>query len=92
MNTCVHPTSTLLHAFLSFPRWNFWILRCDSGCGEVFVKVEDGETGNTIATLPTTIQPYCTGAPQHGYSYYYHWDGLNHSTPPIAPAPNKEQA
>lgn len=51
------------------------------------MKVEDGETGNTVATLSTWIAPYCTAAPQHGYSYYYKWDGLNHSTPPIASNP-----
>ena len=85
---CRHVDSQTIYACNWGPHYSFEVQRC-SQCLETTVKVMGHQPGGSLylATLPTHIAPYHTGAPQHGYAYYWRFDGLNHSTPPIAPAP-----
>lgn len=90
---CLHKENELLQTsnYGSYIRFN--IRRCDD-CKTVFVEVLGDSSGNGdqfkyLQTLPTRIAPYCTGAPQHGYAYYWRFDSLNHSTKPIAPKPEE---
>lgn len=89
-SACVHPAteSTPIYSTHWGPHFTFTVHRCQQ-CAEVTVKVLGNQNGSLVylATLPTRIAPYCTGAPQHGYAYYWRFGSLNHSTPPIAPAP-----
>lgn len=42
----------------------------------ILISPQPGDLG--IET-PERIAPYCTGAPEHGLSYYWRHDGLSHS-------------
>lgn len=87
---CQHLASDRFYETYYGPHYKFVVQRCN-GCGEVTVKVmgqtDDGE--QYLATLPTRIAHYATNKPSAGYAYYWHFNGLNHSTPPVAPAPEK---
>ena len=72
MNKCDHNTG-------------FDVIRCTYGCG-VFVNVISTETKKVVDRLTTCIAPWATNAPALGNAYYWRWDGLNNSTPAIAPA------
>ena len=86
---CQHLASDRFYESYYGSHYKFVAQRCNA-CGEVTVKVmgqtDDGE--QYLATLPTRIAPYATNKPAAGYAYYWRFDGLNHSTPPVAPAPN----
>ena len=85
---CPHGVNDPIRTSHYGPHYTFVLQRCHE-CGEVTVRLmgntDDGEM--YLGTLPTRVAPYHTGAPQHGYAYYWRFDGLNHSSPPIAPAP-----
>lgn len=88
---CDHDKSDPIHTSHYGPHYTFVVQRCNE-CGEVTVRLmgntDDGEM--YLATLPTRVAPWFTGLPERGYAYYWRFDGLNHSTPPIAPAPTVE--
>ena len=85
MDKCNHSTNKVIHSS-SYGSIIFDVIRCTAGCGNVFVNVIDAKTGLSIEELTTYIAPWATNAPAFGNAYYWRWDGLNHSTPPIAPA------
>lgn len=85
MNPCEHETGDILHTSYFGTRITFQVIRCTYGCGEVFVTVTSNETQQTIGKLPTRIAPYATNKPSAGNAYYWRYEGLSHSTPPIAP-------
>lgn len=86
---CQHCASDRFYKSYYGSHYKFVVQRCNA-CGEVTVKVmgqtNDGE--QYLATLPTRIAPYATNKPSAGYAYYWRFNGLNHSTPPVVPAPN----
>lgn len=88
---CPHGVSDPIRTSHYGPHYTFVLQRCRE-CGEVTVRLmgntDDGEM--YLATLPTHVAPYATNKPSAGYAYYWRFDGLNHSTPPIAPAPTSE--
>lgn len=88
-DNCTHVNGDTIYT----ARWSHYIFvvrRCQA-CGEVVVRVMgEGKEGQVyLATLPTRVAPYASNKPSAGYAYYWHFYGLNHSTPPIAPAPEK---
>lgn len=87
---CVHTDSETIFATHYGPRYNFVVRRCRQ-CHETTVEVlgNDGDKQQYLATLPTWIAPYATNRPAAGYAYYWKFDSLNHSTPPIAPMPKE---
>ena len=86
MNECSHSTGEVIHQGHYGSKIDFDVIRCTYGCGNVFVNVIDARTELPIERLPTCIAPWATNDPTRGNAYYWRWDGLNHSTPPIAPA------
>ncbi|TXH52961.1 MAG: hypothetical protein E6Q97_14140 [Desulfurellales bacterium] len=57
--------------------------QCRAATVEVWAK--DANPPMLLATLPTRIAPYASNRPLAGNAYYWHFQGLNHSTRPIAP-------
>ncbi len=90
---CLHPDSDCIHSTPWGPYYIFAVHRCRQ-CGETTVKVLGNQGVGVIylATLPTQIKHYATNKPSAGWAYYWRFDGLTHSTPPIAPAPESEGA
>lgn len=88
---CRHVDSQTIYGCNWGPHYTFEVQRC-AQCLETTVRVLGHQPSGSLylATLPTHIAPYHTGAPQYGYAYYWRFDGLSHSTPPIAPAPPSE--
>ena len=84
---CPHATLRPIYTSHYGSRYTFVVQRCRE-CGEVTARLmgntDEGE--QYLATLPTRIAPYATNKPSAGYAYYWRFDGLSHSTPPIAPA------
>lgn len=85
---CLHANIDRIHIANHGPHYTFVVQRCQQ-CGETTVQVQarDSEPPMVLTTLRTTIAPYASNKPSAGYAYYWHFQGLNHSTPPIAPAP-----
>ena len=83
---CHHSHFDVIHTSHHGPHYTFVVERCEA-CEEVTVRVwgMTDETPMYLATLPTRIAHYATNQPAAGYAYYWRFDGLSHSTPPIAP-------
>ena len=60
----------------------FSVVRFDNG---VSVLVTQPNSQEVLSELATWIAPWASNVPERGDAYYWYWDGLNHSTPPIAP-------
>ena len=74
MKNCQHPHMQQLQL-----RGRFSVEQC-TRCRRVFALVT---TQYPPVRLETIIREYATGAPQHGYAYYWQWEGLWHSTTPL---------
>lgn len=85
MNSCSHATGEVIHQGHYGSKIDFDVVRCTYGCSNVFVNVISTETKQVIDKLTAYIAPWATNDPARGNAYYWRWDGLNHSTPPIAP-------
>lgn len=85
---CQHVDTEAIHTAHWGAHYTFVVQRCRQ-CRFTVVEVwaKDAEPPMRLATLPTRIAPYASNRPLAGYAYYWHFQGLNHSTPRIAPAP-----
>lgn len=84
---CHHSHFDVIHTSHYGSHYSFVVERCVA-CEEVTVRVW-GHLANGermyLATLPTWIAPYASNVPAAGNAYYWRFDGLSHSTPPVAP-------
>lgn len=86
---CAHEHLEAIYTTHYGPHYSFVVERSVE-CGEVTVKIwgNDGSDKPVyLGVLPTRIAHYATNKPSAGWAYYWRFDGLSHSTPPIAPAP-----
>lgn len=87
---CTHFDSETIHTSHYRSHYSFEVQRCQQ-CGETVVKLFGNNADGSrmyLTHLRTEVKPWATNKPAAGYAYYWRFDGLWHSTPPIAPAPD----